>query len=160
MRKWMVYFSLLPVILLSANGMQKGNSLYGSSSKQGQVADCSHLTQEEQAFAAKLSSIHRNVFCDQFSPSQRQDAMQLTKMKDPLNTTPGKISPDHAVEIVLQSSRNSDQPHPSSQNQQQMPYGQQQQQMPYQQQPQSPYRQNGQGQQQQQQQLPPGCKRY
>ncbi|HPE85594.1 MAG: hypothetical protein KDK44_00550 [Chlamydiia bacterium] len=106
MGKWLFCISILPALLLAANGAPQGNSLYGSQSQQGQIADCSHLSYEEQMFAANLSTIHRNVFCSQFSPAQRSSTMALVKMKDPLNTTPGNITPDHAVEIIMQSSRN------------------------------------------------------
>ncbi len=109
MRKWTLLFLSLPALVFSAPPPNQGKSLYGSDSQQGQVPNCSHLTYEEQTFAAKLSSIHKSIFCQQFSPQQRQDAMRLAKLQDPLNTTAGKISPDHAVEVILQSSRDSNQ---------------------------------------------------
>lgn len=157
MRKIGIVLAFLPAFIFAAPS-SSGMSLYGSQSQQGQVADCSHLTRDEQAFASKLSSIHKTVFCQQFSPQQRQDTMALVKMKDPLNTSPGQITPDHAVEIILQSSRN------TGTNQMQP---QQQQQMPQQYQPRNQQRDQGypynqqQGQSSQQQGRGSGsCKQY
>lgn len=157
MGKWWLYIGIFPALLIAANGSQQGNSLYGSQSRHGQTADCSHLSYEEQAFAAKLSPIHRTVFCTQFSPQQRQDTMSLVKMREPFNTSPGNITPDHAVEIILQSSRNTGTGQsPAPGQQQQMP----QQYQPYNQQQQSPY--NGQQQQRQTPGQPPSgqCRPY
>lgn len=120
MRKIGIILAFVPAFIFAAPS-SSGMSLYGSQSQQGQVADCSHLTRDEQAFASKLSSIHKTVFCQQFSPQQRQDTMALVKMKDPLNTSPGQITPDHAVEIILQSSRNTGTNQMQPQQQQQMP---------------------------------------
>ena len=130
------------VIFAQPTTPNRGNSLYGSQTPQSATPSSSNLTKEEQAFAASLSPMHQTVFTQQFSPQQRQNAMNLAQQKDPLNTTPGQITPDHSVEIIMQSSRNQNQP---NQQQQQQPYGQQQ----GQQQQQQPY-----GQQQGQQPLP------
>ncbi len=160
MGKWLICLGIFPILLFAANGSNQGSSLYGSQSQHGQVSDCSHLSYEEQAFAAKLSTIHRNVFCSQFSPQQRQDTLSLVKMKDPYNTTPGSITPDHAVEIILQSSRHTGTGQSQAPNQQQMP---QQYQPHNQQQQQSPYNQQQQGQQRRQPpSTPPSnqCKPY
>ncbi len=160
MKKLAIALICLPSLFF-AQPSSGGMSLYGSQSQQGPAADCSHLSRNEQAFAAQLSAMHKNVFCQQFSPQQRQDAMSLVKMKDPLNTSPGKITPDHAVEIILQSSRETglgDNPPQNTQGQQT-----QQQYQPRNQQRQQgyPYKQNQQQRQNPQQGRSQGsCKQY
>ena len=101
MQKWLIF--LVPFVLIAATNDNRGNSLYGNS-PQNQT-NTSHLTQDEQNFANQLSPIHRNVFMNQFTPQQRTNAMALTKAKDPLNTEPGPVTPDHSVEIIMQGAR-------------------------------------------------------
>jgi len=131
------------VILLGASALfaQNGNSQYGrsydsysqsgSQSQQqaapqgGQMApsDCDHLSQEEQVFAIQLSSMHRTVFCRHFSVSQRIEAMTLAKAgaKD-LTSGNAEITPDQAVEVVMQNAREQ-QGQSSDQNQQRQTQG-------------------------------------
>ena len=87
MCKWLTIFWIIPTFVLAAYNDPRGNSLYGNGNAQVQNNQ-SMLTQEEQNFANQLSRIHRNVFINQFTPEQRQEAMALTKAKDPLNTEP------------------------------------------------------------------------
>ena len=179
MQKWLIFF--VPFVLIATTNDNRGNSLYGNSAQS--QTNTSHLTQDEQNFANQLSPIHRNVFVNQFTPQQRSNAMALTKAKDPLNTEPGPVTPDHSIEIIMQGTRasqNNQQPQNGSQNnlqsgpqnsqqQNDSQYNRQngsqnnQQQNGSQNNQQSPMPPQYQPQQQQpydQRQLPDGCKRY
>jgi len=73
----------------------------------------SHLSKEELNFAYNLSDIHRSVFCEKFTPSQRSKAMDLTKPQLMKRGTYGiaeqksKMDSDESVERVLRRARSS-----------------------------------------------------
>ena len=160
MRKILFALAILPLMIFAQPAQtNRGNSLYGNKTPQSPSPSSSSLTKQEQAFAATLSPMHKTVFTEQFSPQQRQNAMSLVKMKDPLNTEPGPVTPDHAVEIILQSSRNQHQLHQQQppQTQQRQSYNQPQQPLPDQYQPQNQRRPSG---QQGPYTQPDGCRRY
>lgn len=63
-----------------------------SSSALPSIADCSNLTQEEQAFASQLTDSLKKLFCEHFTLEQRAAAMNLKTKPD---GTP--FQPDEAV---------------------------------------------------------------
>lgn len=66
------------------------------------VAGCSSMSQDEQDFAAKLLDMNNQViFCSQFSPGQRQQAMDLAGKPD---ATGNMVSADDAVAQTMQGS--------------------------------------------------------
>ncbi|MBI5274065.1 MAG: hypothetical protein HY860_03305 [Chlamydiales bacterium] len=65
------------------------------------VADCSALSDDEQAFADELSAMQRELFCRMFNDDQRAKAMSSAKKSKNANAE------DDAVEQVLKESRQS-----------------------------------------------------
>ncbi len=64
------------------------------------VAGCSEMSQEEREFAAKLLDMNnQTIFCSQFSPGQRQQAMDLAGKPDANGNTQ---SADDAVSQTMQ----------------------------------------------------------
>lgn len=100
-----------------------GSQSYGQS---GSPCDGQHLSANEKAFSQQLSPIHQNVFCGQFTASQRQQAMSLagSATQNMKGESGGSITPDMAVEIVMQTARYNQQ-HQGSAQQQQPYQGQQ-----------------------------------
>jgi hypothetical protein len=67
-----------------------------------QTTDCSKLTSKEQAFAAQIiTKNNKRRFCSQFTPAQRQQAMQLMGQLDG-NGNP--MDADQAIQRVAGSS--------------------------------------------------------
>ncbi|MBS0620695.1 MAG: hypothetical protein JSS61_04465 [Verrucomicrobia bacterium] len=64
------------------------------------TVDCSQLNPDELSFAAKMTSMQNKMtFCNQFTPEQRMQAMQMGDKPD----ASGKMmSPDDAVQKVMQ----------------------------------------------------------
>ncbi|MES2122310.1 MAG: hypothetical protein V4492_05980 [Chlamydiota bacterium] len=66
------------------------------------VAGCSSMSQDEQDFAAKLLDMNNQVvFCSQFSPGQRQQAMDIAGKPD---ANGNAVSADDAVAQTMQGS--------------------------------------------------------
>ncbi|MDN3504939.1 MAG: hypothetical protein P0S95_05125 [Rhabdochlamydiaceae bacterium] len=63
---------------------------------------CKHLSPSQQDFAQRLSPMHRSIFCGQFSAEQRGDALAKMLSKSPKYKN---ITPDDAVEMVINDSR-------------------------------------------------------
>ena len=74
--------------------------------EKSETPDCSHLSKQEKEFASKLSAIHKTMFCNHFSLSQRLRAMALvsTEMQD-LTEKNTPITPDEAVEAIMKDAR-------------------------------------------------------
>lgn len=72
-----------------------------------QNPECAHLTSEEKAFAMQLSTIHRSVFCSQFTAIERAEAMTLVTESEQYGKKGTPLSPDMAVEKVIMHSRES-----------------------------------------------------
>lgn len=122
MKKWLALLFLL-------GGTSFSYAQYGSSSsgqnynpyqssrygqqqgqQQGQMqSPCENLRStnpEAYAFAQQLSPIHQNVFCQQFNPAQQKQAMALAgSPTQDMQGKEGSITPDMAVEVVLQTAR-------------------------------------------------------
>jgi len=75
------------------------------------------------AFAQQLSPIHQNVFCSQFTKVQQRQAMALagSATQNMQGQSDGTISPDMAVEVVMQTARYTNQGQ-LQQQQQPQPY--------------------------------------
>ncbi len=70
-----------------------------------QNQECARLTPEEQAFARRLSGIHRSIFCGQFSGVKRAETMTLVLESEQYKKDGAPFSPDMAVEQVIKHSR-------------------------------------------------------
>ena len=85
----------------------------GQQQMQQQQSPCDNLKATEPdayAFAQQLSPIHQNVFCQQFTPAQRKQAMTIAgSPTQDINGQAGSITPDMAVEVVMQTARYSQQ---------------------------------------------------
>jgi hypothetical protein len=78
---------------------QQGQMMQG---QMMQAPDCSQLTQDEQNFAAQVMNMNnRAMFCNQFTPQQRQQAMQMMGQQD---SSGNAMSADQAVQQVMGSS--------------------------------------------------------
>jgi hypothetical protein len=91
----------------SKNTSQKGSGkpqLGQMQGQQGQMmnqSDCTNLTPEEQNFANQVNDMNkRTMFCTQFTPQQRQQAMQMMGQTD---ASGNMITADQAVTQVMQS---------------------------------------------------------
>jgi hypothetical protein len=63
--------------------------------------DCSRMTADEQNFANQLMDMsNKSMFCTQFTPQQRQQAMQMMGMQD---TSGNMMTADQAVQQVMQT---------------------------------------------------------
>jgi hypothetical protein len=75
------------------------NGGYKAPSSMMQAPDCSQLTQDEQNFAAKIMDMNnKKMFCSQFSPQQRQQAMRMNGQMD---TSGNMMGPDQAVQKAM-----------------------------------------------------------
>jgi hypothetical protein len=72
---------------------------------QGQMMnepDCSKLTADEQNFANQMNDMNnKTMFCTQFTPQQRQQAMQMMGQTD---ASGNMMTADQAVKQVMQNS--------------------------------------------------------
>lgn len=118
MKKWFMFLFLI-------GGMSVGFAQYGSSSnqynpyqsknasqpynQQQSMSSCDNLKSsdpEAYAFSQKLSPIHQAVFCQHFSQLQRKQAMALAgSVTQGLKGEQGAITPDMAVEVIMQAAR-------------------------------------------------------
>ncbi|MBS0615610.1 MAG: hypothetical protein JSR58_03540 [Verrucomicrobia bacterium] len=62
------------------------------------TGDCSSMSGDIQAFAAKLSPSNKMMFCGKFNDAQRGSAMQMTGQMDSSGMV--MMSPDQAVDKV------------------------------------------------------------
>lgn len=109
-------FWLLPILVLflaacppRRNAGQPSGAQPGTSTVPQEM--CRNLTPQEKSFAAQLSSIHQNIFCNQFSSIQRAEAMAMVTPGLKPNA-PGAVTPDEAVEKILQGARGQTAPPP------------------------------------------------
>lgn len=98
--------SLAALLLFSAHAGLVGDAaapvLPPQSGMANPVAGCSSYSKEEQAFAAGLLDMNNQViFCSQFSPGQRQQAMEMAGNPD---ANGNAVSADDAVRQTMQSS--------------------------------------------------------
>jgi hypothetical protein len=82
--------------LFAAPASQSGQTMQ---SQQGQAADCSQMSVDEQNFAAQLTDMNNKMmFCSQFTAQQRQMAMQMMGQTDAAGNM---ITADQAVMQVM-----------------------------------------------------------
>ncbi|WP_420421484.1 hypothetical protein [Simkania sp.] len=150
MKKWLALLFLMGGTSLSyaqygsSSSGQNNNpyqsSRYGQQSQQqmqqqqGQ-SPCASLQStdpEAYAFSQQLSPIHQSVFCQQFTAAQRKQAMALAgSPTQDIQGKAGSITPDMAVEVVMQTARYSHQQQQQQPQQQNYSNYQQQQQQSY-----------------------------
>jgi uncharacterized membrane protein len=94
--------------LFAAAGNSNRQKQPASVAQQGQAqmmtppADCSKMSADEQNFASQMSDMNnKSMFCSQFTPQQRQQAMQMMGQPD---ASGNMMSADQAVQQVMQSS--------------------------------------------------------
>lgn len=142
MKKWIMLLFLMGQASLSFaqygsssgqnyNPNQSGRSSqsYGSS-QNSSGSPCENLRStdpEAYTFSQQLSPIHQHVFCSQFSKAQQKQAMALagSETQDIQGKSSGSITPDMAVEVVMQIARyqqDSGGSQESQSNTQQSPY--------------------------------------
>ena len=93
-----------PPSFLSENQSYKD---YHSNSNQSECFN-TYLSKDEKWFLSQLSPIHQNIFCTHFTPDQRSQAMKIHQSgikKSRQGSHSQTISPDMAVEIVLETTR-------------------------------------------------------
>lgn len=124
MKKWLALLFLLGGTSLSFadynwtggqntyKPQSRGQEIYNQQQQQQQgqtQSPCENLrttNPEAYAFAQQLSPIHQNVFCQQFTPAQQQQAMALAgSPTQDMQGKEGSITPDMAVEVVIQTAR-------------------------------------------------------
>jgi hypothetical protein len=144
MKKWLALLFLLGGTSLSFadynwtggqntyKPQSRGQELYNQQQQQQEQSPCASLQStdpEAYAFSQQLSPIHQSVFCQQFTTAQRKQAMALAgSPTQDIQGKAGSITPDMAVEVVMQTARDSQQ---SQQPQQQSYSNYQQQQQSY-----------------------------
>jgi hypothetical protein len=142
MKKWApsLFLMGLTVFGFAEYGSSSGQSYgYGQSYNQKQNGASSASLEslkgqdpEAYEFAKKLSPLHQAVFCQQFNKVQQQQAMALVDSSIRNSQAEiSQISPDMAVEVVMQTARD----HKSLQSSQ----GNTKQMQPYSSQPRSSY---------------------
>lgn len=108
MRKTALFSALLIAAGASLLAAPKGKTQLGQMQGQqnqnnnmDQVADCTQLTADEQNFANQLMDMNnRNMFCTQFTPQQRRQAMQMMGQQD---ASGNMMNADQSVQRVMQS---------------------------------------------------------
>jgi hypothetical protein len=95
---------LLSTLALSATQLFAASDNVIAQQSQAQmssVADCSKMSTAEQSFAGQLTDVNNKaMFCSQFTPQQRQQAMQMSGQMD---ASGNRINPDQAVQQVMAS---------------------------------------------------------
>lgn len=77
-------------------------------------ANCSNLTPDEQNFSYQLTNPNnQSMFCSQFTPDQRMQAMQMAGQPMAGGNT---MSPDQAVQQVMKNNRMAPMSAPTNQN--------------------------------------------
>lgn len=118
MKKWFMFLCFMGGTVLSFAQYGSSSSHYNSyqSNSSSQPYDpqqampsCDNLKKsdpEAYAFSQKLSPIHQAVFCQHFSQVQKKQAMALAgSLTQGLKGEQGSITPDMAVEVVMQAAR-------------------------------------------------------
>ena len=122
MKKWIMLLFLMGQASLSFaqygsssgqnyNPNQSGRSSQSYGNQQSSSGSpCENLKStdpEAYAFSQQLSPIHQSVFCAQFSKAQQKQAMALagSETQDIQGKSSGSITPDMAVEVVMQTAR-------------------------------------------------------
>jgi hypothetical protein len=108
MRKTALFSALLIAAGASLLAAPKGKTQLGQMQGQqnqnnnmDQMADCTKLTADEQNFANQLMDMNnRNMFCTQFTPQQRRQAMQMMGQQD---ASGNMMNADQSVQQVMQS---------------------------------------------------------
>ena len=108
MKKWAIFLSAVSVAA-SSSVLAAGTNQGMKGPSQGQPgavltpdSSCNALTSDEQNFAGQiLDKNNQLIFCTQFTPQQRQMAMQMLGKPD---SAGNKISADGAVLQVIQTS--------------------------------------------------------
>ncbi|MCB1083244.1 MAG: hypothetical protein KDK61_02960 [Simkania sp.] len=150
MKKWLALLFLLGGTSLSFadynwtggqnsyTPQSRGQELYNQQQQQQQQqaqSPCASLQStdpEAYAFSQQLSPIHQSVFCQQFTTAQRKQAMALAgSPTQDIQGKAGSITPDMAVEVVMQTARYSQQQQQPPQQQSYSNYQQPQQQQSY-----------------------------
>jgi hypothetical protein len=117
MKKTALFVSALVIAASSSlfgasnNTAQRGSKKAQLGQMQGQqnqtmtqTPDCSKLTSDEQNFANQLMDMNnKSMFCTQFTPQQRQQAMQM--MGQP-NASGNMMTADQAVQQVQMGGMN------------------------------------------------------
>lgn len=108
MKKYVLLFSGSMILTMSihagnGNAQKSPNETPQNDRMQRAMPDCSKLSVEEQHFANQLADRNnRSIFCLQFTPQQRQQAMQ---MMEQANASGGDtMSADQAVQQVIRTS--------------------------------------------------------
>lgn len=91
-------FILFASSLFAGNG-QKSSSKTAQQQPAVPAADCSQMSADEQDFSTQLSDTNKSLFCSQFTPQQRMQAMQMTGQPDSLGNT---MTADQSVQKVMQ----------------------------------------------------------
>ena len=107
MKKMVVFGAVVIAASASLFAAPKGKAGLGQQGQQNQnmsmdqMADCTQLMADEQNFANQLTDMNnRNMFCTQFTPQQRRQAMQMTGQQD---ASGNMMSADQSVQQVMQS---------------------------------------------------------
>jgi hypothetical protein len=101
MKKHILFFSLLGLSAGSLFAAAANPQQEGQEKMLAQAADCSTMSVAEQSFANQLNDMNnRAAFCTQFTPQQRQQAMQ---MNGQLDSSGNMMNPDQAVQQVMQT---------------------------------------------------------
>ena len=104
MKKHILFLSMLGIsassLFAAAANSNGSNPQEGQEKMLAQAADCSTMSIAEQSFANQLNDMNnRTAFCTQFTPQQRQQAMQ---MNGQLDSSGNMMSADQAVQQVMQ----------------------------------------------------------
>lgn len=113
MKKWFVFLFFMSVAALSFAQPGSSSSPYNryqsSGGQQSSMSPCEMLKNsdpEAYAFSQQLSPIHQSVFCQQFTKAQQKQAMSIAgSMNQGMKGSQHSITPDMAVEVVIQASR-------------------------------------------------------
>jgi|GEM_PF-2920761 len=81
-------------------GCESKGSSSTPTARHGNMQSCTSLSQEEQSFAQKLRPYNQTVFCEEMTPSQRDEAMRLARHGDFQYGRGKYYTPDEAVEKV------------------------------------------------------------
>jgi len=99
------FFYLLAMSAFSGFGLNADEVAQAPNQMQNQMMtpgpSCESLSDDQQMFAAKLNPQNKQMFCNQFSSSQRMSAMQLAGST---GANGRKMTPDQAVEQTARSS--------------------------------------------------------
>jgi hypothetical protein len=92
-----ILLTLLAAVSVSPLCAQMNKQGGGMQMQGDSMGNCSQLTTDEQDFANQLSPTHKMMFCNKFTPSMRQSAMQ---MSGEMGSEGNLVTNDQAVEKV------------------------------------------------------------